>query len=272
MRKVFEAPSVIPAQAGIHLTMHPEVSNTLQRLLAAARGVLRENFVGLYGYGSLALGDFDPATSDIDFLVVTAGEIDREGIAALEAMHTRLWASGSHWALKLEGRYLPRSALRRYEPNNPARPCVNEGRFYLSPEEPDWIIHRDVLREHPAVVAGPPLAQLIDPVSPDELCGAVRATLREWWTPMLDDPARLRDDAYQAYAILTMCRVLYTLRHGTIVSKPVAARWTQARPSAPHAALIARALAWRPGAEMGAFAGTVDFIRATIAHGESKSG
>jgi len=272
MRKVFEAPSVMPAQAGIHLTMHPEVSNTLQRLLAAARGVLRENFVGLYGYGSLALGDFDPETSDIDFIVVTAGEIPVEGIAALEAMHTRLWASGAHWALKLEGRYLPRPALRRYNPNNPARPCVNEGRFYLSPEEPDWIIHRDVLREHPAVVAGPSLSPLMDPVSPDELRGAVRVTLREWWAPMLAEPARLRDDAYQAYAILTMCRVLYTLRHGAIVSKPVAARWAQTTLGEPRAALITRALAWQPGAPMNAFDEIVNVIRNTIARSESKSG
>jgi hypothetical protein len=32
---------------------------------------------------------------------------------------------------------------------------------------------------------------------------------------------------YQAYAILTMCRALYTLQHGTVVSKSVAARWAQ---------------------------------------------
>ena len=32
---------------------------------------------------------------------------------------------------------------------------------------------------------------------------------------------------YQAYAILSMCRVLYTLEFGTVVSKPAAARWAQ---------------------------------------------
>jgi hypothetical protein len=240
--------------------MHPEVTAALHHLVASAREALSENFVGLYCYGSLALGDFDPETSDIDFLAVTAGEIDREGIAALEAMHTRLWASGAHWAMRLEGRYLPRPALRRYDPNNPAWPCVNEGRFYLAPEEPDWIIHRHVLREHAAIIAGPPLAPLIDPISPDALRDAVHGTLREWWLPMLDDPARLSDEAYQAYAVLSMCRVLYTLRHGTIVSKPVAARWAQVALGEPRAALIARALAWRPGAGMDSLAEAVNFI------------
>jgi hypothetical protein len=42
---------------------------------------------------------------------------------------------------------------------------------------------------------------------------------------MLEEPKRLHSSEYQAYAIVTMCRVLYTLEHGTIVSKPVSARW-----------------------------------------------
>ena len=251
--------------------LSPKVNDILQHLLAAARDVLRERFVGLYLYGSLATGDFEPETSDIDFLVITADEIPVEEIAALEAMHARLWASGAHWAVKLEGRYLPAAVLRHYEPDNPARPCVNEGRFYLAPEEPDWIIQRHVLREHGVIVAGPPIAPLIDPVSPDELRASVRGVLLGWWRAMLDDPARLRGDDYQAFAVLSMCRALHTLRYGTIASKPEAARWAMAALGEPRATLIARALAWRPGAELNAFDETVDFIRATIA-AESKSG
>lgn len=31
---------------------------------------------------------------------------------------------------------------------------------------------------------------------------------------------------YRAYAVLTLCRILYSFEHGTIVSKRRAARWT----------------------------------------------
>lgn len=31
--------------------------------------------------------------------------------------------------------------------------------------------------------------------------------------------------AYRAYAVLTLCRILYSFRKGTIVSKPRAATW-----------------------------------------------
>jgi predicted nucleotidyltransferase len=38
------------------------------------QAVLRDRFIGLYLGGSLALGDFDPQRSDIDFVAVTVDE------------------------------------------------------------------------------------------------------------------------------------------------------------------------------------------------------
>ena len=89
-------------------------------------------------------------------------------------------------------------------------------------------MQRTILREQGVSVAGPPLRPMIDPVSPDEIREGVRGVLRGWWTSLLDNPRWLRDGEYQAYAVLTMCRALYTLQHGTIASKPVSARWALA--------------------------------------------
>ncbi len=44
-------------------TPYPDVNAVLHRLLAEVQAVLGERFVGLYLYGSLAGGDFDPDTS-----------------------------------------------------------------------------------------------------------------------------------------------------------------------------------------------------------------
>ncbi len=62
---------------------------------------------------------------------------------------------------------------------------------------------------------------------------------------MLEDPSWLRDRECQAFAVLTMCRALYTLRHGAVVSKPAAARWAREALDYRWAAVIERALAWR---------------------------
>ncbi len=84
----------------------------------------------MFLYGSLSSGDFDLKASDIDFLVVTTDLLSPETIAELEAMHNRIWSTGLKWASKLEGSYIPKDHLRRYEKTNIAYPTVNEGRFY----------------------------------------------------------------------------------------------------------------------------------------------
>jgi predicted nucleotidyltransferase len=86
----------------------------LGRLDGGARAVLGRQFAGLYLYGSLATGGFDPATSDIDFLVVTEGALDEAAVDALREMHEELSRDGGKWAAKLEGAYVARAALRKY--------------------------------------------------------------------------------------------------------------------------------------------------------------
>ncbi len=245
-------------------TPYPEVNAVLHALLAGARAVLGERFIGLYLHGSLAGGDFNPLTSDIDFIVVTRGELPLDIIPALEALHRRLWADGGKWAAKLEGAYLPQESLRRYHPNDPPRPAVNEGRFYLDQQDSAWIIQRHVLREHGVAVAGPPVREMIDPVGPEDLRMAVAGLLCTWWAPMLQEAARLRTPEYQAYAALTMARALYTLEHGAIVSKPVAARWARTALPERWRALVGRALAWRPSLELDALNEVLEFISFTI--------
>ncbi len=175
-------------------------------------------------------------------------------------------------AQKLEGAYIPRRALRRFDPHDDTpRPTLNEGQFYLAPNGPDWIIQRHIMREHEVVLAGPAPHTLIDPVATEDLQGAVLWLLREWWRPMLEPPhgpVSSGGAGYQAYAVLTMCRALYALRFGRIVSKPVAARWAQATLAARWADLSTRALAWRNGEEFVPLAETLAFVRYTIEQGQ----
>ncbi len=250
-------------------TSYPEVNLVLAALLAEVQTVLGSRFVGLYLYGSLSAdkdhpsGDFNPHSSDIDFVVITTEELPGNLVSALEAMHTRLWSSGQKWAAKLEGTYLPQDCLRRYNPQDGPFPCVNEGKFYLARHGSDWIIQRHILRESGAAVAGPQLRPLIDPVSPDELRGAVRGILTEWWQPMLNNPTFLQRRDYQAFTTLTMCRALHALRHGNIVSKPVAARWAQAQ-FPQWAGLIERALAWPEGEQNDEINATLEYLHFTL--------
>jgi hypothetical protein len=230
-------------------TPYRDVNEILALLNGQVVEVLGSQFVGMYLYGSLASGDFDPESSDIDFLIVTAGILDENTIDALNTMHQRIWNSGLKWVAKLEGSYLPKEHLPHFEKSGRVYPTVNEGEFYLSPHGSDWIIQRHIIRELGVVLAGPDPKSMIDAVTPDEIRRAVKGILEEWWFPMLDNPSWLRDRGteYHAYAVLTMCRSLYALEHGEVVSKPIAARWAQKKLGDKWSRVIERSLVGRNG-------------------------
>jgi hypothetical protein len=256
----------------VNATSYPDINTLLHLLLTRVQATLGAQFLGMYLHGSLASGDFDPTSSDIDFVVVTAGALPGELIPALAALHARLTDSGMAWALKLEGTYFPQQVLRHYQPSDALFPSLNEGSFYMGGHGSDWVIQSHILREHGIVLAGPAPRSWIDPVAPDDLRRAMRSLLRDWWAPMLDDSARLQSDDYQAYAVLTMCRALYTLETGAIASKPVAARWTQAALGGQWAVLIGRALAWRPSTPLDLLEETLYMIRFTLERSRQEAG
>jgi len=86
-------------------TPYSEVNALLQRQLLEVQAILGDRFTGMCLYGSLALGDFAPAKSDIDFLIVTMDELPEATVGALDTMHVRLAAGGSKWLMELEGSY-----------------------------------------------------------------------------------------------------------------------------------------------------------------------
>lgn len=162
-----------------HPVSYPEVNEILNLLLTNVKSILEDQFIGMYLYGSLSSGDFNPATSDIDFLVITTDIISEDKIAELNFMHQKIWKSGMKWASKLEGSYIHKDLIRKHDPNGAPCPTINEGNFYVGRLGSDWIIQRHVVRESGIVLEGPDPKTLIDPVSPDEIRGAVLGTLHE---------------------------------------------------------------------------------------------
>ena len=235
----------VPATTG-HSTGHPDVDAVLAQLLADVRGALGPQLVGVYLDGSLATRDFAEASSDIDVLVVTEDVLSDEAVAALATMHVRIATGTSRWARELEVSYIPRRALRRFDPDDNCHPCIERGsgRLTVETHDRDWVIHRHVVREHGVALAGPDPRTLIDPVGAGDLRDAVVSLLHGWWRPATTCRRRLDHPFYRSYAVLTMCRMRYTLQHGVVVSKPLAARWAQAALDATWTPLIQAALAW----------------------------
>ena len=249
-------------------TPYPKINAVLEELLSGVRAILGCRFVGMYLDGSLGIGDFEPDKSDIDFVVVTDGELSPKTFRDLKTMHERIATGPSKWARELEGSYIPQHALR-HDRRPAAHPYIDRGSALalVHQESGYWVIHRHMLREHGVMLAGPPPRTLIDPVQASELREAVLGILHEWWMPMLVDAPLLQNGFYRCYAVLTMCRMLYTIRHGGIVSKPVAARWAEEALDRRWTPLIRDALAWSRDVPPD-LNETLAFIRYTCEYGD----
>jgi len=128
-----------------------------------------------------------------------------------------------------------------------------------------WVILRFALREHAITLAGPTAATFIDPISPDDLREAAVAILQGWTKPILENPSEISGQAYQSYTVLTVCRILYTLQMGSIVSRAAAALWARANLDQCWAPLVERAWIGRqqpqPKANPHDVTATLDFVR-----------
>lgn len=226
----------------------PEVVAPLVELLAGMQTILGDELTGLYLDGSLALGDFDPATSDVDFIAAVARPLTPAQFDALAAMHQAIRDSGLPMASELEGSYIPLSALRRHDPANAIFANLERGPdevLKYKEHHSDWVIHRHTVREHGIVLHGPPPATLIDPITPDDIRQATAGVLRSWWaTADAMDYIRQSHSGGLSFIALTLCRALYALRHGEVVSKRAAAGWALTTQEARWHELIERSLRW----------------------------
>lgn len=218
--------------------------------------MLGDELVGVYLHGSVALGRFDPLESDIDFLVATEHDLDTGAVERLDVLHRELGD-------RLDGSYLPRDVLRRFDPERVMHPHIESrgGRLFVDHHGGETVIYRHVLRECGVTLFGPPARELIDRVSTADLRWGVCDVLTNWWAPMLaDPPAWLHEEKYRHYAVVTMCRVRFTLERSAVVSKPEAAEWAAAHVDANWHDLIARA------AVRGAcgYEETMAFVRETL--------
>lgn len=255
-------------------TPHPEVNELLDALTEGLRGILGDQLVGAYLFGSSTSGDFD-RESDVDVVVVTADKIPDETFAALQAMHARIAAIDSWCATELEVSYIPKRAVRRYDPADALHPRLDRGKeetLHMMRHDADWVVQRYLIRERGLALLGPAPSTLIDPVSRDDLRLAMLELLPEWLAPMLENPPRVRTRGYQSFIVLSTCRILYTLEHGDVLSKSAAARWGEKTLDARWTPLIQRAWIGRRNHDTAPLAEDLSetwaFIRYAIERGE----
>jgi hypothetical protein len=234
-------------------TPYSELNAVFAALLNQTQTILAENFVGLYVVGSFALGDFD-LHSDADFLIVTQSDVTAAQETELQIMHGQiydleiLWTS-TPWAKHLEGSYISKELLKRPDPlRTPLLYLDNTARELIRSDHCNKALVRWTLREHGIALAGPDAKTLVDPVAADDLrreALGIIPKVHEWAEEVLTPEAQ-NNRWSQAYALISSCRMLYTMQTGTITSKLRAVRWAQENLEPRWKDLLERAWQDRP--------------------------
>jgi predicted nucleotidyltransferase len=231
------------------MTPPTEVSRLLDELLDGVRRALNENLLGFYLRGSLALGEFDPATSDIDILMVTQRPVSDSEFEALSRVHTEITAGDNRYARRLEVSYIDRDAIKRFAPGERRHPTIGtDWPFGWAEHRANWILERWIVRERGVALLGPDPKTLIDPIPLEDLCAAVRDELRARlrdWAGGTSIPDWLLPRYYQAFEVETVCRALYTIARGELPTKARAVAWAIGELPEPWRSLVERSQEWR---------------------------
>jgi len=201
-----------------------EVNSLLEEIAVGFPVLLGENLTGIYLYGSLTQGAFDPGRSDIDCIVVTRGELsDGEFTAVGEWLENS--SARNPWTAKLQMSFLLRTQVLVMD----SKACLYQfGRLVRCGSDGNPIFWINILKSG-VTLYGPPAGEFVPEITPAILHEAlVRETgyLRD---ELRNEKSEWRDvPKYRAYAVLTLCRILYSRATGEIGSKPEAAEWARA--------------------------------------------
>ncbi|MEV0386187.1 nucleotidyltransferase domain-containing protein [Nonomuraea sp. NPDC050643] len=166
--------------------------------------------VALWAHGSLGTGDYQPGRSDLDLIALVDSPVTMEQWRRIKAVHRALeppLASLVHC-----------SYVARQEMDDLAAEHVTWAHERIF-RRPVTAVTRRELHEAPLVLYGPPPAELLPPVSDEELAAFVRADLRDYWLAKTKGRRRWLQDIWVDLGPLTVARAAVTLREGRMITK-----------------------------------------------------
>ena len=190
--------------------------------------ILGDNLSGVYLHGSLAMGGFNPAHSDLDMLVVTGQGLGEPARAIAELV---LKISGDPNPLEVS--FLREAHLHPWQYPTPfdfhfsedwrekITPELQGGQLALwsgnpAPTDPDLAAHITITRARGICLAGKPIAEVFPEVPRADYLDSILGDF---------DFARERINENPVYAVLNFCRIYGYVLEGRLDSKAEAGAW-----------------------------------------------
>lgn len=208
------------------------VRRQLGRIVAGLRETIGDHLIGVYLHGSLAMGCFNPRSSDLDLLVVTRTRMPADVWKRLAELLVR----SSSRPAPIELSVVRRSQLRPFRHPTPFDLCfsrefqswyrmiLKSGRWRTEyrkvKRDADLAGHCTVLRQRGIRLWGAPVQRAIPAVPRRFHLASVLADHAWGWRHVIEDPKGMG-----AYWILNACRTAAFLESGRVLSKAEGGRW-----------------------------------------------
>ncbi|MEO8610977.1 MAG: aminoglycoside adenylyltransferase domain-containing protein [Chloroflexota bacterium] len=190
--------------------------------------ILGDNLTGIYLHGSLAMGCFNPARSDLDMLVITRAELGDSARALAELV---LKLSGDPSPVEIS--CLRASYLHPWQYPTPfdfhfseswrekTTQALQTGQFGLwsgdpAPTDPDLAAHIIITRARGICLAGKPIDSVFPQVPRADYLHSILSDF---------DYARTHLGENPVYAVLNCCRIYGYVLEGRVDSKDEAGVW-----------------------------------------------
>jgi hypothetical protein len=249
-----------------------QVSALRKDLAVQLPAILGRNLVGIYLYGSLTQRAFNPTRSDVDCIVVTQRDLSDAQFKRLSLWLSRAVESNP-WASRLQMLFLIRDEILTMN----SRACLYQfGQLRRSGSDGNPIIWMNVLKSG-MVLFGPRPESFVPEITSEILFEALEREVGYLREEISCNPESEWKDvpSYRVYAVLTLCRILYSFRKGTIASKKQAAKWAIKHLPEEWSEIILQALESddprrQPCIALSRIEQFIDFADAQIHHGRAR--
>lgn len=191
----------------------PEVAGLLGRL--RDRLAQREDVVGVYVYGSLVTGDYSPAASDIDVVVLVRREPGKAMTRELTELHTALARTGGPDPLagQLHCLYVAADAA-----SDPERLCT----YWFGDRMTQWqmkLLTQAELTSAGIALYGPWPPPGIKPVPVADIQAAVHKEITGYWRRMSRRRRCWLQDSWVDHGLVVLPRAEAVLTTGDLITK-----------------------------------------------------
>ena len=209
-------------------TCFSDIKDFVTHLLHKTKEILKDEFIGFYLHGSLAMGGFNSKSSDIDVLIITNKTMTVEKKREL----AELFLKFSNEPFPVEISFLNKEQLEKW-----AHPCPFDfhysefwrGRYqddllkgtylHLNGElryDADLAAHITIVNHRGISLEGPPIDEVFPLVPRSHYISSIMGDFQECLDNIEEEPI---------YCTLNLIRVYWYLKEGIISSKQEAGNW-----------------------------------------------